>query len=159
MLMLDRASCQRRPEVLGNNNNNNENTQDAIITVSEPPWGSDSHPAYLIPRGDCIVVGGTVLKGDEETAVRKEERQKLWQNAHHLGIDTGLYNHESSNDDRVQEWVGFRPLRNTVRCGFDNDNDNNQSSAARVFHSYGHGGSGWTVHVGVAKECVRQFLG
>jgi len=145
ILQFDRETCVRR-SIVNVPEDGRLNINDAIITVSSEPWGSETHPAYLIPRGDTIVVGGTVLRGDEETSIRPEERQRLLQNAQVLGIDV-------QQSQPVGEWVGFRPVRQLVKCEFEED------SKIPIFHNYGHGGSGWTVHIGAAKECVNQFLG
>mmetsp|Transcript_12329 Transcript_12329/g.16146 ORF Transcript_12329/g.16146 Transcript_12329/m.16146 type:complete len:408 (+) Transcript_12329:122-1345(+) len=149
VLQFDRKTSERRVPVIMETESGAPNLHDAVITCSFEPWGSATHPAYLIPRGDKIVVGGTVLEGDEEPNIRPEEREKLFQNAEWLGIDV------QNSPPPVGEWVGFRPVRPLIKCEFDDTND----TSIPIFHNYGHGGSGWTVHVGAAKECVNQVLG
>ena len=122
---------------------------DAAVTIEEEPFGSETMPAYMIPRGDTIVVGGTYLVGDEEENVRESERQTILQNAHMLGIDT-------TNHEPVGEWVGFRPYRSSVRLEID---EALTQSGMRVVHNYGFGGSGWTVYVGAAKEATSLVMG
>lgn len=122
--------------------------RDVILTVEKEPWGGETDPAYVIPRGSVVVVGGTYLEGDEETMVRPEERQKIFKNAQLFGI----------NVDQLQgEKVGFRPYRSPVRCEFDS-NFLSHNNNVPIFHSYGFGGSGWTVFAGAAKECVNQII-
>ena len=118
--------------------------KDSAVTIEEKPYGSETTPCYMIPRGDKLVVGGTYLVGDEEECVRESEREMLLKNAQTLGIDT-------ANNDPVGEWVGFRPYRSSVRLEIDNDLT---QSGMRVVHNYGFGGSGWTVYVGAAKEAA-----
>jgi D-amino-acid oxidase len=137
----DRTNCPRVASV-----GNNSNTKDAVILVDEGPWGSDTMPAYLIPRGDTIVVGGSCLAGDDETGIRTEERERLQLNAQRLGIDT-------TKTQPVGEWTGFRPVRSSIRCEVD-EALMSKHSLAKVIHNYGHGGAGWTLAVGAAKHAV-----
>lgn len=149
-LKFDRKSCQRRDSVQ-TNESGMQNLHDAIIRTSEEPWGSATHPAYLIPRGDTIVVGGTVLKGDEELTVRPEERERMMKSAACFGIDV-----ESSPP--TGEWVGLRPYRSLIECKFE-ERTSNLDESIPIFHNYGHGGSGWTIQTGAARACVNAVLG
>jgi D-amino-acid oxidase len=114
---------------------------DAAILTEDGPWGSPTDPLYIIPRGDVFVVGGSYYEGDTGTAITEREKKRLIENATLMGIDTSL----SSPD---HEWVGFRPARPSIRLDKENMN------GVQVVHSYGHGGSGWTAYVGVAKSSV-----
>lgn len=118
--------------------------KDSAVLIVEEPFGSETMPCYMIPRGDTIVVGGTYLVGDEEECPRESEREMIVKNAQILGIDT-------TTNEPVGEWVGFRPYRSTVRLELDEDFS---QSGMRVVHNYGFGGSGWTVYVGAAKEAA-----
>lgn len=124
---------------------------DACIMTEDGPWGSEKEPCYLIARGDTIVVGGSYLEADTEEQIRPNENQRLLENAHNIGIDTDLSKPKG-------EWVGLRPYRPISRCEIDEDyntgNDPNDDGV-KVVHSYGYGGSGWTVYVGCAKEATR----
>ena len=137
--------------------NNNTNIHDAVITIQEEPWGNETYPVYMRPRGSDLVVGGTYLEGDEEPLIRPKERQRLLINAQHLGLDV-------SSCTIKREWVGFRPFRSTIRCEFDNNNGLETMTSSRdqptipIFHNYGYGGSGWTIGIGGAKECANQVL-
>lgn len=122
----------------------NNRMKDAAVTIEEEPFGSETTPCYMIPRGDTIVVGGTYLVGDEEECVRETERKMILQNAQTLGIDT-------TNNEPIGEWVGFRPYRSAVRLEIDKELSRR---GMRVVHNYGFGGSGWTVYVGAAKEAA-----
>ncbi len=117
--------------------------QDSVITISEPPFGSETMPCYMIPRGDILAVGGSYLVGDEEMVIRASERGRILDNAQNMGIDT-------KKSMCVSEWVGFRPYRPTMRL--EVDEKLSLLSGVTVVHSYGCGGSGWTVFVGVASD-------
>jgi D-amino-acid oxidase len=146
LLSFDRKACVRRTAI--SEGLYGPNKHDAVIMTEEEPWGTDEAPAYMIPRGDSIVVGGSYLEGDTEPSIRPEERERLLRNADQLGIDIDKSTPSS-------EWTGFRPFRNPVRCEMDPD----VSNGVKVVHSYGYGGSGWTVNVGAAKECADILLG
>lgn len=110
-----------------------------VIMTEQAPWGSETKPCYLIPRGDRLIVGGSYLEGDEHPGIRPEERDELREKARHFGITR----------EPIGEWTGFRPVRSTG-CRVEREGD--------VVHAYGFGGSGWTVHVGVAKQVVDLVL-
>jgi len=118
---------------------------DAVIMAEDAPWGTSTEPCYMIPRGDKLVVGGTYLEGDLRTEVSESERATLMAKAKILGIDSDV-------SAPVGEWTGFRPFRPTTRCEIDELYG--ISEGIKVIHSYGHGGSGWTVFVGAAREAA-----
>lgn len=138
LLHYDRASCVWKEERSGS-------VKESVITIEEAPFGSETMPSYMIPRGNIIAVGGTYLEGDEEASIRQSEKERVIGNAQALGIDT-------NKCQPVGEWVGFRPYRPTSRLEIDEELSS--SSGIRVVHSYGYGGSGWTVFVGAAKEAA-----
>jgi len=121
---------------------------DASVTIEGGAFGSPTHPCYMIPRGDVLAVGGTYLEGDDEPDVRPEERRKLVENARRMGIDVG-------RSEPIGEWVGLRPYRPTCRLEVD---DRLSGDGLRFVHSYGYGGSGWTVFVGGAREAASLLL-
>jgi D-amino-acid oxidase len=147
LLQYDRSTCIRRKEIV--DGPYGTNIHDAVI-MNETIWGSESMPCYLIPRGDLVVIGGSYLVGDTEISIRDEEREQLLLNASRMGIDT-------EKSKIAGEWTGFRPFRTQVRCEFDNSFRNDGDIA--VVHSYGYGGSGWTVFVGAAREVADLVLG
>ena len=150
LLQFDRDLCVRNDSAAWTSHGE-ATTRDAVIMAEEAPWGTNTHPAYLIARGDTLVVGGTYLEGDTASTMRDQERAQLYQNARWLGIDM-------EKSTVKGEWVGFRPYRPTVRCEYDATYNRNRSAGPSVFHNYGHGGSGWTVNVGAAKECADALL-
>jgi D-amino-acid oxidase len=148
LLHFERSTCVRRKSVRDTRPYQfGHNFYDTAIMTEEMPWGTETAPCYMIPRGDVIVVGGSYLEDDMEPSIRDGERQRLLFNALRMGIDV-------DSSKVVGEWTGFRPFRTTVRCELENIND-----SVQVFHSYGYGGSGWTVYVGAAKECADTLLG
>jgi D-amino-acid oxidase len=144
----DRLNCPRIESVAHNplSYGGGENTKDAVILVDEGPWGSTTMPAYIIPRGDTIVLGGSCLDGDTEAGIRPAERERLLLNAQRLGIDT-------AQAQPVGEWTGYRPFRSSIRCEVDHELMS-KHSLTKVVHNYGHGGAGWTLGVGAAKHAV-----
>ncbi|KAL7537363.1 hypothetical protein ACHAXR_007768 [Thalassiosira sp. AJA248-18] len=143
LLHYDRASCVRREKQEYMTTNV---VKDSVILIEEEPFGSETMPCYMIPRGDIIAVGGTYLEGDEESSIRQCERERIMNNAHIMGIDT-------DKSKAAGEWVGFRPYRPTSRLEVDTE-ASSMSGGVKVVHSYGYGGSGWTVYVGAAKEAA-----
>lgn len=139
LLHYDRT-CQRREDMHGSRPMPN----DVVILTEEPPWGSETEPCYLIPRGDVIVVGGSYIEGDTKPTLRPKERERLKRNAYLMGIDT-------EKSSIVGEWVGFRPYRPSVRLEIE-------MLDLPVVHSYGYGGSGWTVFVGAARETAALAI-
>lgn len=135
LLQFHRASCEWDIQ---------PDSKDSVIMIEDPPLGSETAPCYMIPRGNVIAVGGTYLKGDEENEIRSDEMKKILQNARRMGINT-------DKSKPSGQWVGFRPYRPTARLEID---ENYSGQGVKVVHSFGYGGSGWTVFVGAAKEAV-----
>jgi len=140
LMMYDR-NCHRRIDTHGAQSYPN----DAVIIAEDPPWGSETLPCYLIPRGDTLVIGGTYMEGDLEPTLRPQERKWLKRNALLLGIDT-------NQSKSIAEWVGFRPIRPSIELSIDKTYGVHEGIP--VIHNYGHGGSGWTTFVGTAKEAA-----
>jgi D-amino-acid oxidase len=95
---------------------------------------------YIIPRGDCIVLGGTALakvkseKPNEQTTAEILERC--------IELDPDLEGAEV-----LEVIVGLRPGRKSIALKRDGN----------VIHNYGHGGGGFTVSWGCALA-KRNFL-
>lgn len=127
--LYDRATCVRHSEVREGPYGDNKN--DAIIMTEEGPWGSETLPAYLIPRADKVLVGGSYLEGDMEETISDEENERLRSNADRLGIDISV-------SKPIDQWTDFRPCPPKARCDLNPDES---TDGLRVFHSYGYGGS------------------
>lgn len=120
--------------------------RDVSISIEQGPWGSPTQPAYVIPRGQVLVCGGSYNKNDHYPFITQEERHTLKQTASNLAcIDV-------ENTTPWGEWVGFRPVRDdgSVRIEMEYDTE----SSLKVIHNYGHGGSGWTVYVGAVQAAI-----
>ncbi|KAL7547464.1 hypothetical protein ACHAWF_010761 [Thalassiosira exigua] len=122
-----------------------EGIKESAVTVQEEPYGTETLPCYIIPRGSIIAVGGTYLEGDEECHIRISERERVTENAIRMGIDV-------DKSKPISTWVGFRPYRPT--CRLEVDDTISPTSGVKVVHSYGYGGSGWTVFVGAARDAA-----
>lgn len=146
LLHYDRETCVRTADIDETEHGPMKN--DAVVVAEEDPWGSDEMPCYIIPRGNIIVAGGTYLEGDTEPQIRPAERQRLLQNAKNLGIDT-------TKVQPIGEWTGFRPYRRISRLEIDTKYSTDDM---RLVHSYGYGGSGWTVYTGCAMDATELLL-
>jgi glycine/D-amino acid oxidase-like deaminating enzyme len=135
LLLFDRASCRWDIQPA---------SRDSVIMIEDPPLGSETAPCYMIPRGNIIAVGGTYLLGDGEVGIRSDEMSRIMQNARTMGINT-------DKSKPPSQWIGFRPYRHSARLEID---DKYSEQDVKVVHSFGYGGSGWTVFVGAAKEAV-----
>ena len=70
----DRETSARAPSLL--ETEYGPMLHDAAVFSESPPWGSNEFPAYLIPRGKTILVGGSYLEGDEAKGLRPAERAR-----------------------------------------------------------------------------------
>ncbi len=151
LLRYDRKACKRleydKDEKLSAGNENQ--VHDACLFADEAPWANADYPCYMIIRGNDVVIGGTALMGDNETEMRPEERKRLLETARLFGIDTDACQPK-------EEWVGFRPYRQEIRCEIDETVAANND--IRLVHSYGTGGSGWTIYTGLAKAATKLVL-
>lgn len=107
------------------------------------PTADDHGPnslAYIIPRSDGVILGGTAqanrqnLEPDREEAIQIIERCQRLQNLGRVEV--------------VDHIVGLRPGRAEVRVEPDPD-------LPGLCHNYGHGGSGFTICWGCAKDIVE----
>jgi len=99
---------------------------------------SEDKLAYVVPRKDCLILGGTSMKGKEDLTPNPIftegiiERCKL--------IAPKLKNLEIKSVE-----VGLRPGRPEIRL----------ERKGNVIHNYGHGGAGFTVSWGCAFEVKK----
>mmetsp|Transcript_16734 Transcript_16734/g.50001 ORF Transcript_16734/g.50001 Transcript_16734/m.50001 type:complete len:519 (-) Transcript_16734:2569-4125(-) len=95
---------------------------------------------YIIPNIDTVVLGGTGQYSYEPKGPDAADRQ------HILGAACA---HLPSlmHAEILEDWVGFRPGRPSVRQELGT-----WRGGLPVVHSYGHGGSGITLHWGVAED-------
>lgn len=123
----------------------------AVVTTEAGPLASPSEPAYCIPRGDVVVVGGSYHEGNYDRNHSPAELARIQRNAHALA--PGLANHAP-----LKVWTGLRPVRHAgVRLEVVTCDEEQDGGLALVAHNYGHGGSGWTIAYGCAEELVGML--
>jgi D-amino-acid oxidase len=102
--------------------------------------------AYIIPRPDCTVLGGTAQAGDWNERVDPATAAAIRDRCVALEpalLDAPVLSHA----------VGLRPGRARVRL------ETEDRPAGRIVHNYGHGGAGVTLSWGCADEVVRLAAG
>lgn len=129
-------------------NDNKVYPQRGQIIRVEAPWidtfflDVESDPlAYIIPRLDCVILGGTKDKSwnmeiDEKEAKRIFEQCCL--------IEPSL-----RKSKIISHQVNLRPTRESLRV--EKEYINNQL----IIHNYGHGGSGMTLCFGCADRVAK----
>ena len=122
-----------------------------IVRVSNPGLTmsvrDEGHPggrAYVHPRTDDCILGGTLDEGRWDTAVDPVAGEAILQRCLDL-VPTLREAHV------LEHLVGLRPGRSTVRL----EEGEPLPSGVRVVHDYGHGGSGITLSWGCAREVVQ----
>ena len=105
----------------------------------------EHHPggrAYVHPRGQDCILGGTLDLGRWDTDVDEAEAEAILSRCR--DIVPAL-----ADATVLEHIVGLRPARPTVRLEEDL-----APHAARVVHNYGHGGAGVTLGWGCAADVV-----
>jgi D-amino-acid oxidase len=102
--------------------------------------------AYVLPRPDVTVLGGTAEEGDWEPRPRPETTREILEKARRL--DPRL-----ADAEYVGAGVGLRPARSEVRLEAGTLEDGRP-----LVHDYGHGGSGFTLSWGCAEEVAQLVL-
>jgi D-amino-acid oxidase len=96
--------------------------------------------AYVLPRRDVVVLGGTAEEGDRELRPREATTRDILERTRRLQP-------ELEHATFIGAAVGLRPARPAVRLEADHLAD-----GRTVVHDYGHGGSGFTLSWGCADE-------
>lgn len=93
---------------------------------------------YAIPRRNEVVLGGcrTPVEGDDVPPPGLELREAILRRCREGGYEPGRV---------IRERCGLRPVRERVRV----------EREGRVVHNYGHGGAGYTLSWGCAREALR----
>jgi len=109
-------------------------------------WLDDYGPrglAYIIPRSNDIILGGTAQDGDEQLDPDRATAEAILDRC--AALEPRLRDAEI-----LEHKVGLRPGRPAVRLEAE------QLGAGRLLvHNYGHGGAGVTLSWGCADEVVR----
>ena len=103
--------------------------------------------AYVLPRPDVVVLGGTAEEGDWEERARPETTRSILDR-------TRLLDPRLADAELVGSAVGLRPARSEVRLEAERLPD-----GRLLVHDYGHGGSGFTLSWGCADEVARIVEG
>ena len=129
----------------------------AVITTEDAPLASETEPAYVIPRGDVLVVGGTYNEGDSSNTPTDAEVARLQKVAK-------TFAPALAKVEPLTAWVGHRPVRpKGVRVEVSAPDAFVVSNPdITVAHNYGHGGSGFTLAWGCAADiadAIQKRLG
>jgi len=104
---------------------------------------------YIIPRKNDIILGGTVLKGDWSLTEDKDTTKEILAKARKIDP---IFN----KVEILEVKIGLRPARTKIRL--ERQNIIWEKGGVRkykvVIHNYGHGGSGFTVSWGCAKQVL-----
>ncbi|KAL2262418.1 hypothetical protein VTK26DRAFT_1412 [Humicola hyalothermophila] len=108
-----------------------------------------SKTVFIVPRNsETIVVGSIIQRNNWDLGLTttSPEVEAMWERA------TKLVEALSTRDEDERPLAqGLRPFSHSnVRVSADN-----RTTACRVVHNYGHGGSGWTLAVGCALTCIE----
>ncbi|XP_065682752.1 D-amino-acid oxidase [Hydra vulgaris] len=112
---------------------------------------------YVLPNQDYVILGGTKQLNNYDLTPNNEDREFI------LRTTSSIYPCLKSAEV-LQEWVGLRPCRKSMRVEKENfvvKSSIGSENILKVVHNYGHGGSGLTVHWGCALETVKlvqEFL-
>ncbi len=99
--------------------------------------------AYVVPRGDDCVLGGTAESHDDDLAVRPDDAAAIRQRC-------GRLDPRLAGATRLADVVGLRPGRATVRL------ETEVVDGGTIVHDYGHGGAGVTLSWGCAMEVASH---
>jgi len=99
--------------------------------------------AYVVPRSNDVVLGGTNVKGDENLLPDAVESDSIRQRC--AALDPRL-----AQARKFSDAVGLRPGRESVRLEAEHPRP-----GKLVVHDYGHGGAGVTLSWGCADEVLE----
>ena len=114
--------------------------QEQVTSTSvEMPMGdSEDEIAYLISRSDCMILGGTAIRGKEGELPDSDMTPGIIERCKQMVPELQPVN--------IQTVVaGLRPGRTSVRLEI----------SGNLIHNYGHGGAGYTVSWGCAYEVLN----
>jgi D-amino-acid oxidase len=105
----------------------------------------DDHPegvAYVIPRREDVVLGGTADEGRLDVTISEEVGQAILRRC--TDLEPRLRGAEV-----LGMRAGLRPVRPSVRL------ERQQVARSIIVHDYGHGGAGMTLSWGCAEEVLE----
>nr|BAN78701.1 D-amino acid oxidase [Dugesia ryukyuensis] len=124
-----------------------------IIRIHAPwiKYSFNKAEHYIIPQSDGVVVlGGTTQENNWNTLPDENDTKNILN-----GCKTILNGLEECNILSVN--VGLRPGRKSVRLEKENRTNFTTGNKYTIIHNYGHGGSGFTLFWGCAKD-VGQLV-
>ena len=102
-----------------------------------------SHVAYVFPRGNEVILGGTA----EPNVWSTEPDPHIVDSVYHKCLELCP---QLKGARILRSWACLRPVRDTVRVEIDEG-----IVSPVVIHNYGHGGQGYQLSWGCAKEVVK----
>lgn len=105
---------------------------------------SDENLAYIIPRFNDIIIGGTSQANDWNLQIDPNDTADILRKAKTISSDF-------ENVKILEEKVGLRPARNEIRLEAEDKN------GKFLIHNYGHGGAGFTLSWGCAND-VKELV-
>jgi D-amino-acid oxidase len=106
---------------------------------------NEDNLAYIIPRFNDVIIGGTAQENDWNLQVDPADTVKILEKAK-------LIAPEFENVKIIEEKVGLRPARDEIRLELETIN------GKLLIHNYGHGGAGFTLSWGCATEVVSLAI-
>lgn len=133
------------------NNTNSQTLGSLQVLRVEAPWIQNYYNSnaehYIIPQTDCVVLGGTLQRGDWDAAPRDSDSQRIIDGC--AGLLPGL------RGAHVKEvWVGLRPCRSAVRLEVEMMRRDGDSGSAA--DAAGDRSSGCSCSAGVSNESSRR---
>lgn len=104
--------------------------------------------AYVLPRPDTVVCGGTVEPGDADRTPREQTTRDILRRC--TAIEPAL-----AGCEVLGSAAGLRPIRPAVRL----EAEPRAGGEGAVIHCYGHGGAGFTLSWGCADEVAALAVG
>lgn len=116
-------------------------------------YDRDNNPSktiFIVPRNKQTIFVGSIIQRNHwdlgGLTLESPEAEDMWERATKFVPALGTREPHARPLAR-----GLRPFSHSnVRVSADN-----RTTACRVVHNYGHGGSGWTLAIGCARTCVR----
>ena len=103
--------------------------------------------AYIVPRINDIILGGTAIDDEESTAIDSAETPAILRRCAALSPDFAAV----TEDDVLEVKVGLRPVRYEVRLETETP-----APGRWLISNYGHGGAGITLSWGCAAEVAER---
>lgn len=103
---------------------------------------SDENLAYIIPRFNDIIIGGTSQANDWNLQVDPNDTADILRKAKTISS-------EFDDVKILEEKVGLRPARDEIRLEAEDRN------GKLLIHNYGHGGAGFTLSWGCANDVAQ----